>query len=264
MRVALLSRYPRVDTARWKLGLVRGIREAGHETTVVYTRSALADQVRAGLREFGLDAWARYRQARRQAPGGPRPDPESESVRDWAKRRGVPVLLHRRIGDPELLEELRALAPDLIVLAGADIVPAPLLELPPLGAINPHYGLLPGYRGMNVAEWSVFCNEPVGVTVHYVDPGIDTGDILEREPVAVEPGDTLLSIRAKQQKLAQRLLLRAVERIDAGTAERMPQALEEGRQFYRMHPALRQAVARSLESGRYATDRSTSARNMGA
>lgn len=267
MRIALLSRYPRVDTAPWKLGLLSRLRESGHEIAVVYTRSALADQVRAGLQEFGLDALGRYRRARQAGGSDARNGPSDPSVVQWAARHDVPVFRHRAIGDPALLADLRSYSPDLLLLAGADIVPAAVLEVPAKGAINPHYGLLPRYRGMNVAEWSVFHGDPVGVTVHYVSPGIDTGDILEREAVEVAPGDTLQSIRVKQQDLSARLLLQAVERIDTGHVERVPQREEEGRQFYRMHPSLRERVEQSLESGRYSSARAASsakARNIGA
>ena len=250
MRVTLLSRYPRVDTARWKLDLMSGILEAGHEASVVYTKSALADQVQAGLREFGLGALSRYRRARGQEALGAQSAP-TQSISDWAERHDVPVRRHRTIRDPALLEDLRALSPDVLVLAGADIVPELVLDVPGRGAINPHYGLLPEYRGMNVAEWSVFHGDPVGVTVHYVDPGIDTGDILEREPIRVDPGDDLASIRAKQQALARELLLRAVERIAIGDVDAISQRPDEGRQFYRMHPAIRRRVQRSLETGAY-------------
>ena len=267
MKIAILSRYPRVDTAPWKLGLLNRLLEGGHEIAVVYTRSALVDQVRAGLQEFGLDALSRYRRARQAGGSGDDDRSPDSSVTQWAAQNDVPVLRHRTIGDPALLADLRSYSPDLLLLAGADIVPAAVLEVPAKGAINPHYGLLPTYRGMNVAEWSVFHGDPVGVTVHYVTPGIDTGDILEREAVEVEAGDTLQSIRVKQQALSARLLLQAVERIDTGRVKRIPQREEEGRQFYRMHPSLRERVEQSLESGRYSSARAASsakARNIGA
>src|SRR5204862_2560657 len=102
---------------------------------------------------------------------------------------------------------LRQLQPDLLILAGADIVPASVLAVPTAGTINAHYGLLPRYRGMNVAEWSVYNGDPAGVSIHVVDPGIDTGDILASEEIPLDPSETFQSLRAKQQALAARLLL---------------------------------------------------------
>lgn len=247
MNVAILARYPRVDTARWKQELASRLPD-GTRLTVVYTRSALADLVRAGFAEFGLGVWARYRRARSVASEG---EP-SRTLSSWAEEHGVEVLRFGRIGDPELAGALARRRIDLLVLAGADIVPASVLAVPSVATLNGHFGLLPRYRGMNVAEWSVFHDDPVGVSVHVVDPGIDTGDIVSVEPILVEEGDTLESIREKQRSRAVDLLGAAVEAAGRGAMPRTPQLSEEGRQFYRMHPTLRRHVEEKLASGRYA------------
>jgi methionyl-tRNA formyltransferase len=249
MRIAILSRYPRVDTAEWKLALLEQLCSGGHALTIHYTRSALADQMLDGVREFGLSTLARYRQARRAPQAG-----APTSVAGWAAEHGLPVHRHRRIGDAALLASVRAAAPDVMILAGADIVGAQLLAVPRIGTINPHYGMLPRYRGMNVAEWSVYHDDPVGVTVHLVDPGIDTGAIVEQAAVDIGPGETLATIRAKQQRLAAELLLRAVERFASGEVSARPQEATAGRQFYRMHPRLRAQVERKLAAGAYRPD----------
>ena len=124
----------------------------------------------------------------------------------WTSAASRPSALAR----PRTLEWVRSFRPDVLVLVGADIVPRALLEIPRLGTINPHYGLLPRYRGMNVTEWSIYHDDPVGVTIHAVDPGIDTGDILVRESVPVRPGATLTSVRAQQQETSARLLKETV------------------------------------------------------
>ena len=244
MRVVLISRYPRVDTPAWKRRVAQDLLDAGCEIAVLYSRSALADQARAGIAEEGLGIFRRYLSLR-GGSGGESAEP-AQSLADWARERDLPVVLARRLGDPDALESLRGLSPDLLVLVGADIVPASVLEIPRTGTINPHYGLLPEYRGMNVTEWSLYAGDPIGVTVHMVDPGIDTGDILLREEIPVEPGDTLASLRSKHQELSARLLVQAALALRDGTAERRPQRPEEGRQYYRMHPALREVVERRL------------------
>jgi methionyl-tRNA formyltransferase len=137
------------------------------------------------------------------------------------------------------------------ILVGADLVPAPVLAVPRLGTINAHYGLLPAYRGMNVTEWSVLRGDPVGVTVHLVDAGVDTGDILLQEQIAIEPGETFASLRRKHQEVAARLLVAAALELRDGSARPRAQAPEEGRQYYRMHPLLRERVERKLASGAY-------------
>ncbi len=249
MRAVLLSRYPRVDTAGWKRQVARQLLDDGVELAVVYSRSQLTEQVRAGIAEFGTGIAARYLKARRE-PGTADAAPAT-SLADWADARGIPVARHDRLGDEACLQALRELRPDLAILAGADIVPAAVLEIPRLGTLNAHYGLLPHYRGMNVTEWSVYHDDPVGVSVHWVDPGIDTGAILARTPITVAAGDTLADLRAKHRQAAAQLLVACSRSIAAGTEQPISQQPQDGRQYYRMHPELLRVVERKLQSGEY-------------
>jgi folate-dependent phosphoribosylglycinamide formyltransferase PurN len=246
MKIVLLSRYPRVDTGRWKRDLVRRLHGDRHMIWLVYTDSSLADQALAGLREFGWGAGRRYRGAH---SAGAEPQP---TLSRFAAEAGVRVARFRRIGSADLLGHVRHVSPDLMILLGAAIVPTGLAGLPAAGTINPHFGLLPKYRGMNVAEWSIRNDDPVGVTVHFVDSGIDTGAIAAQRVIAVEQGDTLESIREKQRRVAVELLQETVRGISGGRVDRRPQRPEEGRQYYRMHPALRAETQRKLAEGRYA------------
>ncbi len=251
MRIALVSRYPRVDVPRWKRELAERLVAAGHEVGVLYSRSSLLDQARAGLRELGVGALPRYATAALPRPGGARDGKAAGTLAGWARERGLAVMLQRRLGDADAHLALRTFGPDLLVLTGADIVPVPLLEIPRRGAINPHYGLLPRYRGMNVTEWSIYHDDPVGVSIHDVEPGIDTGGVRATERVAATPGDDLARLRERHQEAAGRLLLDTVERIAAGDSRATPQRLDEGRQYFRMHPRLRAVVEAKLADGSY-------------
>jgi methionyl-tRNA formyltransferase len=242
----LVSRFPRVDTPAWKRQVAVGLLDAGFDVAVVYTRSSLLDQARAGLREEGLGVLSRY--AKLRGGGAGADSAPSETLAAWAERRGKAVHRGSRLGDDDVLSFVREHDTDIAILVGADIVPARFLALPRVGTINPHYGLLPGYRGMNVTEWSIYEGRPVGVTVHLVDAGIDTGDLLMRETIPLAPGETFESLRTKHQQVAAELLVRSAVALRDGTAERTPQSAAEGRQFYRMHPALRAAAERRLEA----------------
>jgi methionyl-tRNA formyltransferase len=227
-----------VDTPAWKQQVAAGLLEAGVDVAVLYSDATLRHQALAGLRADGLAVLQRYAGLRVDHAGERR-----ETLADWACDRGLPVERLPRLDDPD---PLRRLAPDVLVLVGAPIVPPPLLAVPRLGTVNAHYALLPAYRGMNVTEWSVLEGHPVGVSVHLVDAGIDTGAILLREEIALAPSDTFASLRRKHQEVAARLLVSACLQLRDGAAQPRPQAPGDGRQYYRMHPALRRRAEARL------------------
>jgi methionyl-tRNA formyltransferase len=243
MRAALLSRYPRVDTPVWKQRVAAGLLDAGVDLLVLHSNAGLIDQARAGLREGGLGVLRRYRDLR-SANGG---EPQTRSLPEWAHEHGVPVNRIRTLDNPVPLREF---GPDVLVLVGAAIVPTAVLAIPRLGTINAHYGLLPAYRGMNVTEWSVLRGDPVGVTVHLVDSGVDTGPILLQEPIELSPGETFATLRRKHQEVAARLLVRAALELGAGALRPRPQRPGDGKQYYRMHAALRRMAEAGLTAQR--------------
>ena len=87
----------------------------------------------------------------------------------------------------ELMEELE---PDLGVLGGTRIIRKSILEIPKDGMLNSHPGLLPDVRGSASPAWSVYYDIPIGSTCHFIDPNIDTGDIVGRREIPVHRGDT--------------------------------------------------------------------------
>lgn len=254
MRIALISRFPLADVKPWKRQLAVELREDGHELLLLYSRKSVYDHL-----GFGYDLLRTRRPAAgggsAESAGGGRSRalgalPPTTLAR-WARGEGVPVSRHRRLSDPGCLRALDSFQPDLGILVGADLVPEVIISRARIGMLNPHYGLLPAYRGMNVAEWSIYNGDPVGVSIHWVDPGVDTGAILLTEELPLYRGDTLADLRRRQRAASARLLAEAVRRIGAGTAERIPQRAEDGRQYYRMHPALLERVEAMLASGEY-------------
>ena len=143
---------------------------------------------------------------------------------------------------------MRELAPDLFVHAGAGILRRDLLATPRLGTLNAHMGILPRYRGMNVAEWARLEGNPVGCTVHLVHEGIDTGDILAVQEVDTTAAHSVSALRDAVDQ-AQIALLGQVLRfiVETGFLPRpRPQAPAEGRQYFRMHPELKAVLEAEL------------------
>ena len=133
------------------------------------------------------------------------------------------------INAPVSLKRIRAIAPDLIVVANfSRILRPPLLDIPPHGCINVHPSLLPKYRGPEPFYWVLKYRErETGVTVHYVDAGIDSGDIILQRAIPIGPGETERSLRDRSAEVGAGAVLEAVRLIDAGMAPRRQQDVRE-------------------------------------
>lgn len=132
---------------------------------------------------------------------------EVQSVREYRPQcRQITVT---SINDSRVAELLDELAPDLVIVSGTRIIRAPVLRAAP-AMINIHAGITPLYRGAHGAVWAVIKEDPenVGVTVHRIDPGIDTGSILRQVYIAFDPqSDNLLTLQAKQALAGARALV---------------------------------------------------------
>ena len=133
-------------------------------------------------------------------------------VKEAALRLGLPVFQPERIRRPEIVEQLRELAPDVMVVVGyGQILPQAILELPPLGIINVHASLLPKYRGAAPIQWAIARGETVtGVTAMRIDAGLDTGDMLLKWETPVEPDETAVSLGERLAVAGAELLVRTL------------------------------------------------------
>jgi folate-dependent phosphoribosylglycinamide formyltransferase PurN len=141
---------------------------------------------------------------------------------------------------------------DLLVNINTEILQEPIIRAPRIGILNPHMAFLPTFRGVDVLEWSLFHHHKVGVTVHFIDPGIDTGDILHFEEVFLERDDDLRSLRGKSFVAAINALLTVIDQFMTDNVRPRRQLPEEGVQYFLMHPRLKQIINERLSkrSGR--------------
>lgn len=135
---------------------------------------------------------------------------------------GVPCFVPPKVNDPAFVAELGALGAELLVSMSYDqILHRPLRDLFPRGAINCHAGALPFYRGRNVLNWVLINGEDrLGVTVHHIDDGIDTGDIIEQDFLPIGEEDDYASILERASACCAGTLLRALRGVRDGTARR--------------------------------------------
>lgn len=150
-------------------------------------------------------------------------------VKELAVRYHIPVLQPKRVREDGFLPILKELDPDVIVVAAfGQIIPKTILELPKFGCINVHTSLLPKYRGAAPIQWAVINGESkTGVTIMYMDEGIDTGDIIMKEEVAIDAKETGGSLHDKLAECGGALLLKTLTAIENGTAQREKQRDED-------------------------------------
>ncbi len=160
---------------------------------------------------------------------------------DVAFIHGIKVITVRDHNDEKAEYALREAAPDVIVFTGGGLIRANILSTPNLGVLNCHAGMLPDYRGMDVVEWPLVEGrlDHLGATLHFMDAGVDTGPILLQQPLEVHSSDTFDSLRQRIEPLMVDLMLRGLRGLRDGTLKRKPQQLEDGRQYYVMHPRMK-------------------------
>lgn len=150
-------------------------------------------------------------------------------VKELALKYHLPVYQPVKVKEPEFLELLGKLAPEAIVVAAfGQILPKALLEIPKYGCINVHGSLLPKYRGAAPIQYSIIDGEKeTGITIIYMGVGIDTGDMILQASLPIAPKETGGSLFDKMAVLGADLLLEALDKIEDGTAVRIPQDEEK-------------------------------------
>ena len=140
-------------------------------------------------------------------------------VKEKALECGIPVYQPKKVREPEFLDVLRELNPDVIVVvAFGQILPREILTLPPFGCVNVHASLLPKYRGAAPIQWAVIDGEPVsGVTTMQMNEGLDTGDILEQEEISLDLEETGGSLFEKLAVLGGKMILSTLKGLEDGS-----------------------------------------------
>ncbi len=149
-------------------------------------------------------------------------------VKTCAQKHGLPVFQPASLRRAEAIEELAALAPELIVVAAyGKILPPAVLAIPTRGVLNIHPSLLPRHRGPSPVVTALLEGEAVtGVTVMRLDEGMDTGDIVAQREAAVRPGETAGDLTLRLFSLGAELLLEVLPEWMKGEITPRPQEAE--------------------------------------
>ncbi len=142
-----------------------------------------------------------------------------------ALERGIPVLTPNKLTDEDFLAELDRLSPELIVVvAFGKILKKRVLDAPVYGCINLHVSLLPKYRGAAPMQRAIMNGESkTGVTIMYMDEGLDTGDIIATEEFPISKTDDFEAIHDRSAEIGSALLSRTVFLMEEGKTSRVKQ-----------------------------------------
>ncbi len=185
----------------------------------LFSYAAFVPELLALLRELGSEPVGLVVPSNRGADA-------TVAARTAGAAAGLPVLEQRpRAEAAPWAEQLAALEPEVfLVWSYSMILPPDVIEVPVRGCVNVHGGLLPAYRGGHVLQWAIVNGEPeIGVTLHYIDAGIDTGPVIGMRSFPIETEDDAATVSAKLRDTGFALLSKHWSEIVAGTAVASPQ-----------------------------------------
>ena len=173
--------------------------EAGHKPVVVYTQP---DRPKGRGQELAMSA-----------------------IKTAAVAQGIEVRQPERVRRPEIVEELRALAPDIMVVVGyGQIIPQNIIDIPRFGIVNVHGSLLPKYRGAAPIQWAIAHGEhSTGVTTMQINAGLDTGDMLLKAATGIDPDENAVELGERLSVIGATLLIETLAGLENGTITAIPQ-----------------------------------------
>jgi methionyl-tRNA formyltransferase len=141
------------------------------------------------------------------------------------KKRNIPLIkLQKGINHSDSLKIIHKYQPDLLIsIAGNQIFKKPLIDLAPKGCINLHTALLPKYRGLMPSFWVLKNNEKkTGVSVFFVDEGIDSGPIIVQKEVEIQPNESQQCLIKRTKKIGMDAIIEAIEKIRNNNLDLLP------------------------------------------
>ena len=146
-------------------------------------------------------------------------------VKEKALEHDIPVYQPVKVREASVVEEIKEMAPEaIVVVAFGQILPESILNIPKYGCINVHASLLPKYRGAAPMQWSIIDGETeTGITTMYMAKGLDTGDMILKAKITMDPKETGETLHDKLSVLGGPLIIETLKQLEAGTAPRIKQ-----------------------------------------
>tara|TARA_B100000989_G_C19474130_1_gene442093 strand:- start:149 stop:1072 length:924 start_codon:yes stop_codon:yes gene_type:complete len=155
----------------------------------------------------------------------PRYNTTDNFLKSWAENNKVPFLKQKNVNDPDFLKKIKKFKTDLNVsMSFNQILKKEIINLSPKGFINCHAGALPFYRGRNPLNWVLINGEEsFGITVHFIDEGIDTGDIINQKIFSISNNDSYASLLRKSINGCADLLVKTIIDINENSFKKISQ-----------------------------------------
>jgi len=174
-----------------------------------------------------------------------------QTLNDLSNHLNIPLIMVKDHNDFGCISFLQKIEPDVIVFTGGGLVREDLLKVPRLGVLNCHSGWLPDFRGMDVIEWALLDAKEVipkiGLSLHFMDKGVDTGPILFQKKFELRLGDSFDIIRQRMQPIMVNMILDGLCRLRDDTIQAEPQKKDAGKQYFVMHPRLSEYANKILK-----------------
>ena len=164
------------------------------------------------------------------------------------RKNGVSVFYVNDLNSKFVESKLKLINPYLCVFTGGGLIRENILNNSGVGVINCHMGILPKYRGMDVVEWPILLNDfnNLGITVHFMDKGVDTGDIIKTYKVKPQANDSIKTLRERFEPHIIEKMTETIDEYIRGKLKRQKQNDFDGKQFFIMHDTLKLIAERKL------------------
>lgn len=252
MSILLTAGY---DRALHSIAVAESLRRSGCPPDLILIAYPMTvARVQMILRSRGIGAILRY-VGRRKRTDGPSPLDDylaaariaDRSLRAWARRWDVRCVSVGNINAPRALRYVAALRPKITAYTGGGILRDSFLDAAGRRVFNAHSGPMPMIRGMNACEWSLLLGQPLSVTLHLIDQGIDTGAIISRTRIHPRMEDTLDVIRERCTVAGIEEMVKHVKLASQGQfAIKKDQSSAFQRQCFVLAPALREVLLLGL------------------
>lgn len=261
MRVVMLCSSPYSETC---CAMAARLAQLGHVPCGAITlpswdsRTLRRKLGQVGARDFARFAWSKLK-PRGSGDGGQLRNPrlrtalqhQGTTFRNLYQVGGAfkfPVFTGGDQNSRDSVAQMKAWVPDVAVFTGGNILREQILAVPRLGIINAHLALLPEIRGMSSPEWSMMCRVPLGITIHRIDRGIDTGPILlRREFTDTRNCESFTDLRNRMIAAGIEMVGEVIRGLEQGTIVPAPQRdVEADHQYFVMHERLKAGLVRQF------------------